>query len=56
LPDHKKGKFMSAIPRKPSAKHGKAAQDFTVLVDAVPQGLTSLDTANTMGIFGTVSG
>jgi predicted nuclease of restriction endonuclease-like (RecB) superfamily len=26
---------MSTIPRKPSAKHGKTAQDFTALVDAV---------------------
>jgi len=47
---------MSAIPRKPSAKHGKTTQDFTALVDAVPQGLTPFDTANTMGILRTVSG
>jgi hypothetical protein len=47
---------MSAIPRKPSAKHGKTAQDFTALVDAVPQGLTPFAIANTMGIFRTVSG
>jgi hypothetical protein len=47
---------MSAIPRKPSVKTGKTAQDFTALVDAVPQGLTSFDTANTLGIFRTLSG
>jgi len=46
---------MSAIPGKPSAKHGKTAQDFTALVDAVLQGLTSFDTANTMEIFRTLS-
>jgi hypothetical protein len=47
---------MSAIPGKPSVKPGKTAQDFTALVDAVLQGLTSFDTANTMGIFRTLSG
>ena len=40
---------MSAIP-------GNTAQDFTALVDAVPQGQSSLDIANTTGIFRTLSG
>jgi hypothetical protein len=47
---------MSAIPRKPPVKPGKMVQDFTALVDAVPQGLTSYDTANTMGIVRTAGG
>ena len=40
---------MSAIP-------GKTTQDFTAVVDAVPQGQSSLDIANTRGIFRTLSG
>jgi len=40
---------MNDKPRKP-------AEDFTALVDAVLQGLTSFDTADTMGIVRTASG
>jgi len=46
---------MSAMPRKPSADPGKTAQDFTALVDAVPQAQSSLDIANTMGIVRTAT-